>query len=194
MLNPETRPSLIVRLSESSDQSAWWAFLEIYEPFLIHLVKRQGIPASHVSDVTQQVLVAIAGSVSGWRDDGGEASFRRWVSRVARNVVIKFMSIQRRQTMGQGGTDALLLLNQQIGNVDPTLEHQYQHELIVWAADRVKDEFATTSWQAFWATMIDGREVAKVATDIGVSQGSIYMSRSRILRRIRETIAEVMHE
>lgn len=31
---------------------------------------------------------------------------------------------------------------------------QYQHELIVWAAEQVRREFLETSWRAFWATVI----------------------------------------
>ncbi|TWU50907.1 RNA polymerase sigma factor RpoE [Rubripirellula tenax] len=192
MLNPETRPSLIVRLADQRDQSAWWSFVETYEPFLKHLIARQGVPLNHQGDVVQQVLLAIAGSVSGWTDDGAEASFRRWVNRVARNVVIKFMARQRRQISGQGGSDAIAMLDQHPDRTDPAIENQYRHELVVWAAGRVKDEFAPTSWQAFWGTMIDGRDVTEVAESIGVSPGSIYMSRSRIIRRIRETIDEVM--
>ena len=192
MLNPETRPSLIVRLSGGQDQSAWWAFVEIYEPFLKHLALRQGVPASHVGDVTQQILMAIAGSVDRWKDDGAGASFRRWVSRVARNVVIKFMARQRRIVQGQGGSDAMTQLGELPAIEDSILDQQYQHELIVWAAGQVRGEFAATSWQAFWATMIDGQAVADVAEEIGVSPGSIYMSRSRIIRRIRQKIDEVM--
>lgn len=192
MLNPDTRPSLIVRLADTRDQSAWWAFVDHYEPFLKHLVTRLGVPPSHVADATQQVLIAIAGSVSGWTDDGNEASFRRWVSRVARNVVIKFMTRQRRQVGAVGGSDAIRALNDQSLQSDPTIEQQYEHELILWAAEQVRSEFAATSWQAFFATMIEDQPVDEVASDLGVTPGSIYMSRSRIIKRIREIVAEVM--
>ncbi|MCC9643794.1 sigma-70 family RNA polymerase sigma factor [Rhodopirellula sp. JC740] len=192
MHSPETRPSLIVRLGGAEDQSAWWAFVEAYEPFLKHLVARQGTPPSHVADVTQQVLIAIARSVNGFRDDGRDASFRRWVHRVSRNTVIKYMARQRRQISGQGGTDALLQLDQQPAVEDPVLDNQYQHEMIVWAASKVQSEFSASSWTAFWGTMIEGRSVAALAEELSVSPGSIYMSRTRILRRIRLLIDEVM--
>ncbi|MFG0266271.1 MAG: sigma-70 family RNA polymerase sigma factor [Rhodopirellula sp. JB055] len=192
MHSPETRPSLIVRLGGAADQSAWWSFVETYEPFLKHLVARHGTPPSHVADVTQQVLISIARSIDGFSEDGKDASFRRWVHQVSRNVVIKYMARQRKQISGQGGTDALLQLDQQPAIDDPTLEDQYQHELIVWAAEKVRSEFAPTSWKAFWRTMIEGRPVAEIAGELDVSAGSIYMSRSRILRRIRVVLDEVM--
>ena len=79
---------------------------------------------------------------------------------------------------------------------DPPAEQlqQYERELIVWAAEQVRDQFRPTSWQAFWATQIEGRDVVDVAATLGVSAGSIYMSRSRILAKIRAKIAEVEEE
>ena len=182
-----------MRLKDRRNQPAWADFLYAYEPFLVQLVRRQGTPERHVADVTQQLLIAIARSVDGWSDDGKTASFRRWLSRVARNVVIKFMMRERRQVSGQGGTDFLEQL-QRVPDIAESEERagQYEHELIVWAAEQVRADFRETSWKAFWATQIEGRTVADVAAELGVSPGSIYMSRSRIFARIREKIDQVM--
>jgi len=192
MLNPETRPSLIVRLRDSKDQSAWWVFAQTYEPFLQHLVSRLGVPAHHVPDVTQQIMIAIAASVDKWSNDGRDASFRRWVHTIARHSVIKFMSGVRRHPAPIGGSDAVAVLESQAQRDDPATEQQYDHELVVWAADKVRHEFAASSWQAFTRTMIDGEPVGDVAESIGVSTGSIYMSRARIIARIRQIIEGVM--
>ncbi len=111
MLDPETRPSLIVRLRDSKDQNAWWAFAQGYEPFLQHVVIRLGVPAHHVADVTQQIFLAIATSVEKWSSDGRDASFRRWVHTIARHVVIKFMAGVRRHPVPVGGSEAGLVLD-----------------------------------------------------------------------------------
>ncbi len=193
MNQPETRPSLIARLQGQPNEPAWTQFATAYEPFLRRLVERQGVPPRNVADVTQQVLLAIARGVESWRDDGDPASFRRWIGRVARNVVIKFMSRERRQIAGQGGTDFLEVLQAEpAGNEQQLLEYDY--ELVLWAAEQVRGEFRETSWRAFWATLIDERPVAHVAEELGVSIGSIYMSRGRIMARIKAKVREVMEE
>lgn len=195
MPQPETHPSLIVRLKDPRNERAWEEFLCIYEPFLNQLVRRRGTPERHVLDVTQQVLLAIARSVNGWSDDGRAASFRRWLGRVARNVVIKFMTHERRQVTGQGGTDfSERLRHAPDVATDDRGQQEYERELIVWAADLVRSEFRETSWRAFWATQVEGRGVAEVAAELGVSSGSIYMSRSRILARIRTKVAEILDD
>lgn len=193
MQQPETNPSLIVRLKSTRNELAWTEFVSVYEPFLRCLIQRRGVADRHVPDVTQQVLIAIARSVDGWRDDGDPASFRRWLSRVSRNVVLKFMSRERRHFGGQGGTDLQELLDR-VPDVRDEQAGNYEYELVVWAAEQVRGEFRETSWKAFWATLIDVRPVADVAAELGVTRGSIYMSRSRIMARIRVKVREVIDE
>lgn len=123
-----------------------------YEPFLHHLAIRLGVPEHHVPDIVQQVLLAIVNSVDGWEDDGNTASFRRWLATVSRNLVIKFTSRERRQAGGTGSTDVLELLQKIPASPDREQLNLYEHELIVWAAEQVQNEFIDSSSVAFWAT------------------------------------------
>ncbi|MFN9718564.1 MAG: sigma-70 family RNA polymerase sigma factor [Planctomycetota bacterium] len=187
----ETRKSLIVRLKNEQNDSAWRDFVCTYEGFLNRLVRREGVPERHVPDVTQLILLAIAKSVDGWSDDGNAASFRRWLTTVSRNVVVRFMSRERKQASGVGGSDLIAVLKNVEAAPDENSIRQYEHELIVWAAEQVRHEFLETSWRAFWLTVINGQPVEHVAKELGISPGSIYMSRSRIMAKIKTRIAEV---
>ena len=190
----ETRNSLIVRLKSDQNEIAWRDFVAVYEGFLGQMARRHGVPERHVADVTQQILMAIVRSIEGWKDDGNNASFRRWLSTVSRNVVIRFMTRERRQPGGIGGSDLIALLQKVEGKPNELQIQQYQHELIVWAAEQVRKEFIETSWQACWATVIDQKSVDEVARELNVSAGSIYMSRSRIMAKIRQTISIVLEK
>jgi RNA polymerase sigma-70 factor (ECF subfamily) len=194
MHQPETRPSLILRLKGERNELAWTEFVSAYELFLRQIVRRQGVAEQDLPDVAQQLLTAIARSIESWRDDGNPASFRRWLHRVARNVAIKFITRERRQIGGRGGTDFVELLHQLPEKASEDQIRAYEHELVVWAADQVRGEFHATSWKAFWETLVAGRSVREVAQDLGVTPGSIYMSRSRIMARIRVKIREVDEE
>lgn len=190
MRYPETRPSLIVRLQGQRNEQAWEEFVRAYEPFLNSVVARRGVPVRHIPDVTQQILSAIARSVEQWTDDGQPASFRRWLTQVARNIVIRYMAKERRSPGGQGGSEWLDRLQDIPAEADALQRQQYDYELILWAAEQVRSEFRSTSWTAFWETLVDGRTVEDVSQRLGVSPGSIYMSRSRIMARIRAKVRE----
>ena len=43
--------------------------------------------------------------------------------------------------------------------------------------------------QAFWKTVVEGRPVADVAQELGISRDAIYCARSRILCRLRTEFA-----
>ncbi len=190
MQPPDTRHSLIARLQNPANEMAWAEFVAAYEPFLSHLVRRHGAASQHVPDVTQQVLAAIAHSVERWRDDGSPASFRRWMTRVARNVAIKYLAREWREVTGQGGSDFCnLLMN--VPDADAEQSQSYEFELILWAAEKVRAEFRESSWKAFWGTVIEGRPVQVLAEELNVTPGSIYMSRSRIMARIRAEVREL---
>lgn len=190
----QTRHSLIVRLKGDLDEAAWEEFVAQYESFLHHLAARQGVPAALVPDVIQQVLMAVARSIEGWQTDGHQASFRRWLSTVARNVAIKFMTRERRHLSPLGSTELMELLRNVPDRSEPLMLQQYEQELILWAAEQVRGEFVASSWSAFHGTIIEQRPVAEVAHELGVSAGSIYMSRSRIIARIRRRVQSVLHE
>jgi RNA polymerase sigma factor (sigma-70 family) len=192
MRQPETRASLIVGLKDQRNQSAWAEFVAAYEPFLRRLVQRHTASEADAADAMQQIMIAIARSVEGWRDDGRPASFRRWLNRVARNAAIKHIARQRRQVQGQGGSGFQKQLEREPDLAEEARRARaYDHELIVWAAEQVRGEFRDSSWRSFWATQIEGRPVAEVAAELSLTPGAIYMSRSRILARIRAKIEEL---
>ena len=191
-MQPKTRHSLIVRLRDEQNEAAWEDFVIAYEPFLQRLTQRMGVPERDIPDVVQQVLLAVARSLDGWKDDGASGSFRRWLATVSRNIVIKFMTRERRHVSASGGTDFVRQMHEVPSDPDEQQLRRYEHEMIVWAAEQVRDQFMATSWTAFWATTIEGRPVGEVAEELGISAGSIYMSRSRILARIRSRVQEIM--
>lgn len=57
---PETRPSPLIRLR---DQQAWSLFSELYQPVILRLIRGRGLQEADVHEVTQAVLMAVAGSI-----------------------------------------------------------------------------------------------------------------------------------
>ncbi len=103
------------------------------------------------------------------------------------------MTRERKQITGQGGSEFLVLLEEfNDTSIDAEQARQYEQELILWAAELVRGEFRQNSWRTFWETEIEGRSVAEVSRQLGVSTGSIYMSRSRVFARIRVRVREML--
>lgn len=95
---PRTHPSLLLRLQGERDERAWAEFLGLYEPLVLRLMRQRGLQESDARDTTQQVMLRISGAIERYQPDGVEASFRRWLFRIARNVVVTFLMRQSRQS------------------------------------------------------------------------------------------------
>jgi len=197
MVEPETRPSLMLRLREPADQQAWSEFVSIYEPLVLRLMRQRGLQEADARDVTQQVVLAVTQAVERWQPDGREASFRRWLFAIARKLALKFVERGRSPIgtarVGAGGTDMLKLLDSLPEPEHRTMEafdDEYRTEVFRWAAEQVRSEFRDPTWQAFWRTCVVNETIANVAEHLGMTAGNVYVARSRVIARLREMVEE----
>ena len=194
---PETRASLLLRRRNPRDQTAWNAFLQIYQPLIFRLARSRGMQEADAREVTQDVLIAVAGAIGRWETDPDRGSFRGWLSKITRNLVVNFFIRQSRHPRGSGDSDLKRWLDER---PDPNSEEsavfdrEEERQLFRWAADQVRPEFRDTTWSAFWQTAVEGRDAAAVAMDLGVSVGVVYVSRSRVMKRLREQVQEILPE
>ncbi len=191
---PETRASLIVRLKNARDEAAWTEFLMLYEPVILRLMWKHGLQEGDARDVCQQVLAAVAKDVEQWKSDDKQASFRRWLSRIARNRVIKFLVKERARIVAEGGSvahDHLQSVVDPHASLSAEIEREYRQQALLLAGEQIRGEFHESTWHAFWMTCVDGRSVADVAAELRLTPGNVYVARSRIIARLREKVREL---
>ena len=189
---PPTRPSLLRRLRGDRDEPAWAEFLVLYEPLVLRLMRRRGLQESDARDTTQQVMLRISGAIERYQPDGAQASFRRWLYCIARNVATTFLMRQSRQPESLDDPRMADALDTALasGPESDLFDREYQKQVLAWAMEQVRREFRATTWQAFVETGIRGRSIADVARELSQSSGSVYVARSRIIARLRTKVEE----
>lgn len=190
---PDTRASLLVRLADGQDECAWAEFTEIYSPLIYQLARRKGFQDADAADVTQEVLRAVAGAINRWDPDPARGSFRAWLFRIARNLMINFIAHQRSHERGSGDSDVNRLLEEQPapGAESALFDEEYKRRLFAWASAQIRGEFREGTWLAFWKTSVDGLEPLSVARNMGITVGSVYIARCRVMARLKQKIAQV---
>lgn len=191
---PDTRHSLLVRLRDRGDQRAWAELLEIYEPLVYRLARRRGFQHADAEELTQEAFVAVASAIERWDPDPSRGTFRGWLFRIARNMMINFLARARPENMGTGGTGFRHLLEQQPAPCadDATLfDREYKCEAFRWAAREIRQEFQESTWRAFWWTAVDGREIKETAGALRMSVGAVYAARSRIMARLKRKLKQL---
>ena len=195
--SPATRQSLLVRLKNPRDEQAWAEFVEIYAPLIDRLARARGLQAADAADLTQEVFRAVAGAIDRYDPDPARGSFRSWLFRIARNLIINLLAARRIRPQATGDSDIQEMLERvpaPDGAETALFEAEYRRRVFLWAADQIHGEFRRSTWQAFWLSAVEGREPKDAARAAGISVGAVYIARSRVMARLRAIIEQVEGE
>ncbi len=191
---PVTRPSLLLRVRDPRNERAWEEFLEIYEPLVYRLARRKGFQDADARELTQEVFLAVSQAVDRFVPDPSLGSFRGWLFRIARNLMINFLKREGRHPHGTGDTWVNKLLEATPtgdGEESEFFELEYRRQAFQWAAERVREECQESTWRAFWMTSVEACDVRRAADVLGMTPGAVYVARCRVLARLRKKIEEL---
>lgn len=190
----DTRNSLILRLSDKQDIEAWDRFVEIYQPLVFRLVRSKGFQDADAEDIVQEVMVAVSKAIERWEPDPSKGRFRDWLFRIARNLMINFLTRRKHQSFRVGRGMFVELLDEHMENaMQPTeasqeFDLEYRRELFLIGAERVSQSVRTKTWEAFRLTAIEHRSVAEAASELQMSEGAVLVARCRVLARFRDVV------
>lgn len=187
---PETRLSLLKRLQNGQDETAWTEFHEIYRPVLTRMVVAAGLPASDQQDVVQEIWIAIYRGIEKYTPRSHAFAFRGWLAKIARNTAINYLTRKTNPQRIESLRDAALLTDQNSTKymLQEQWDREYQRQVLQWAAVRVASRVTAETFNAFWRTVVDGESVEKVALDLGMTPGAIYVSRGRIMATLKREV------
>jgi RNA polymerase sigma factor (sigma-70 family) len=192
-----TRASLLARLGDPKDRAAWGQFVELYGSLVYGFARQRGLQDADAADLAQEVLLAVAQAMGRWQYDPQQGTFRGWLFGITRNKISKLLKRRRSQPVGTGDTNAHRMLEEEPSpesDLEVAWEHEFQQQLFRLAAAAVRDKFAPKTWQAFWATAVDGKAAAVVGKELGMSVGAVYVARSRVLAKLSEQVQQLQAE
>ncbi len=191
----DTSRSLLLRIRDARDQAAWAEFTEIYTPLIFRFCRSRRLQEADASDVTQDVLRAVAQSIGGFDYEPRRGKFRNWLFKVVRSKLSNFLDARRRNPQGTGSTTLHERLDQQPAEgAEESWDQEYIEHVLRWASEKVRAEFQDRTWQAFWRTAVHAEAAAKVAQSLEMTLGAVYVARSRVLGRLKEALAAIEEE
>jgi RNA polymerase sigma-70 factor (ECF subfamily) len=190
---PPTRASLLVRLRDPRDETAWREFVELYAPLVYSYARKQGLQDADAADLSQDVLGAVAGAVSRLEYDPHRGAFRNWLFTIVRHKLSDWRAGEKKRPIGSGDSATHQLLQQSPMSeaIEGKWEEEWERRVFAWACTQVRREIADTTWQAFWRTAFQGHAGKAVAADLGMSVAAVYLARSRVLARLKELVRSV---
>jgi RNA polymerase sigma-70 factor (ECF subfamily) len=195
-LNPgDSTSSSLLRRAAARAPDAWQRLVALYSPLVHHWCRQSGVPEHEVPDVAQEVFAAVASSLGTFQSDRPGTTFRAWMRGIARHKL--WHHARRRSEPAVGGTDLQKRLEQvPAPAAEDALELSESPDdvtaLYRRALAQVKQEYEDQTWTAFWRVTVENRLPAEVAAELGITANAVRQAKSRVLRRLREEMGELI--
>lgn len=192
-MSESTRISLLIRIKDRDDSIAWSQFVDIYGPLIYRFGRRKGLQDADATDFVQDVFRQIAQQIAKFNYNPELGKFRSWLFVVASRTLSQNAKKVRRQPVGTGESGIVKMLDQipSSSKDDEIWENEYRQHLFDWACDQIRGQFTESTWKAFSETAVSGRKASEVADALGISVGAVYIARTRVTKKLKDTIATV---
>ena len=194
---PTTRTSLLLKLRDPRDHEAWVEFVILYEPVIYRQLRKCGLQDADARELMQEFFIAVSRRIEHWELAKERGSFRGWLRRVTRNLVINWMRHGQRRMIAFGGPESQSLFADVAADDCPEstdFDTELRRSTFQRASECVRQEQSLKTWQAFWSTAIDGKTPAIVARELGMSVGAVRVAKCRVLARLKEVVFTLENE
>jgi len=185
-----TSSSLLARLREPNRPADWERFVALYTPLLYSWTRRLRVPPEDAGDLLQDLFTCLLEQLPAFTYDP-RRSFRAWMRTL---LVNRWRTWQRRRAAGrlQPGGGKLLEEVAAPEQLPEFEEGEYRRHLVSRALQLMQAEFQPATWRACWAYVVEDRPPEDIAQELGISVNSVYLSKSRVLRRLREELTDLL--
>lgn len=181
-----------------ADPAAWQRLANLYAPLVASWCRRWGVADQDVVDVLQEVFLAVARNLSGFRKDRPADTFRGWLLIIARSKALDYFRKRGREPMATGGTDASARLQQILdphsggdGEMTGDGDEAVFNNILARVLESIRGDFHEQTWRAFWGVVVEGRAAADVAADLSMRPGTVRVAKSRVLLRLRRELGDL---
>jgi RNA polymerase sigma-70 factor, ECF subfamily len=185
--------SSLLRRAVVREPEAWERIVTLYSPLVRHWCRQARIPDRDIQDVSQEVFAVVSSNLGKFQADRQGTTFRAWMRGIARHKFQHYF--EDRGAAAAGGTDAQMRL-QQVPTPPDELDLSEAPADVAGVYHRavtlVRDQFEESTWKAFWQVAIEDRAPAEVAAEMGITPNAVRQAKSRVLRRLKEEMGELI--
>jgi len=187
-----TRKSLLLRVRDPGDQSAWFEFDECYRELILRYCRAKGLQAADAEDVRQTVMLSLSSALKSFQYQPERGRFRGYLGRIVSNAIARFHG-KRSSVLDLEGEvlEGVAPITESEADADWEREwvsHHYRR-----AMDAMRRLVEPSSIQAF-EKLLAGATVEQVAGEMQMAAQTVYKVRQRMRDRLQEQIASQIRE
>ncbi|MFV1967522.1 MAG: RNA polymerase sigma factor [Pirellulaceae bacterium] len=184
----ETSLSLLDRVCQETDSESWNRLVGLYAPLLKRWLKRYEVQHSDAEDLLQEVFTTLVRDLPKFRHNHRAGAFRSWLRTILVHRLHDFWRSRQYRPVATGKTGFLKQLDELAegaSRVSQVWNREHDQYVMKHLMDAIQGQFEPKTWQAFHRQVVDGLRADVVAAELGVSLGSVYAAKSRVLNALR---------
>ena len=182
-------------LAEGSPDSvlsaAWDEFYHVYDSLMRRFARARGLEGADLDDCVQAVWIQVASSLGDFEHPESHSGLRSWLYMLVRSKAGDILrrkgrrpaeSLDRAREAGHEPADPGAGPSQ-------ALEREWEQALFETLLDDLREEVSEINWRLLKMRCLEGREVADVASELGLSSEQVWYRQRRLLKKLKARVA-----
>jgi RNA polymerase sigma factor (sigma-70 family) len=187
LVQATTHASLLARLTERKDHTAWREFHDRYGELIRGFALSRGLQPSDCEDIMQDVLLSLTKAMPGFQYDPSKGKFRSYLKTATVRAVLK-KNHQKHGEVNLQGIEQAARASAADATVDEAWEVEWREYHLRQAIRVIEAEFRQGDQRAFQRYAVEGRDARETAELLEMSVDQVYQAKSRIMRRLAELV------
>lgn len=180
-----TSTTLLDGLRDPANDAAWRRFYARYTPMLHSYARRVGLSDADAQDAVADALCTFVRAYRDGRYDRTRARLKSWLGGIAHYKIRRLRERRAGVTLDPNLPD--------LSEPDPDFDREWQLERLNEALEMLRGEIEPDTYQAFDLYALKDWPAEKVACFLGVSTNVVYIAKTRVLKRLREIVGELVN-
>ncbi len=183
-----TTTQALDELMSSENSLVWSNFCDHFRPVIENFAKQLGLTDTDAEDAAQQAMVEFVESFRKGKYKREKGRLSNWLFGIAKRVILNIRSHQPKEHLivdKTTGTSFLDLI-QDDKSIEQKWEMEWQEMVLEKCQERVNEEFEPKVLEAFRLYAVSQIPVEEVSKRLDMSPNAVYISKSRVLSRLRE--------
>jgi RNA polymerase sigma factor (sigma-70 family) len=190
-----TRRSLVDRLANWDDQKRWQEFFDTYWRLIYSTARKSGLTDAEAQEVVQETVITVAKKIDKLKYDPAIGSFKGWLLQITRwRIVDQFRKREpggaKRPHVADDRLTATIerVPDAHVVDLDAVWEAEWKDNLFEAAIARAKKKVDPKQFQIFDCYVRKEWPAQKVADQLRVNIGQVYLARHRVSAVLKKEI------
>jgi len=192
----QTRASLLARLKNWEDADSWEDFANTYERLTYTTAVRAGLSDSEAKDALQEVLICVAKTIDDFKSDPARGTFKGWLLNLTRWRIADLLRKRpataphaARVSAPDDTPTVERIPDESVDVLSGIWESEWRQSLLEAAVARLRRRTKPKQFQMFELYGLRKWPGTKVAKELGVRLGQVYLVNHRLRKQFQQELA-----